>query len=77
MFITVSVVGLCAVVATAATTGVITGLYVRAKMVKALGKMRDAIAIREVSAPTMPRPRKPHVYKLQKRHEPSVRGVAS
>lgn len=68
VFITVSVGGMCVVAATAAATGAITGLYVRSKMAKATGKMREAIAtIRVVSNQTFLRPRKLRTWQDQKK----------
>jgi hypothetical protein len=68
MFITVSVGGIIAVAATAAATGAITGLYIRAKMVKAAGTMRESIAsMRERYRADLPRPRKSRSWRAQKK----------
>ena len=68
MFITVSVGGMCVVAATAAATGAITGLYVRSKMAKAIGKMRETIAtMRVVRNQILLRPTKLRTWQDQKK----------
>jgi hypothetical protein len=43
MFITVSVGGMLAVTATAAATGVVTGLYIRVKTVNVIDRLKGAM----------------------------------